>query len=51
MVRVDHIDQSRPQEVIVFWLARAVLDGQDLICTVSKEIIQNPAPNGEKIRN
>ena len=51
MVRVDHVDQSRTEEVILFGQARAMLHWRDRICKVSKGIIQNLAPNGEKIRN
>jgi hypothetical protein len=48
--RVDHVDQSRTQQIILFGRARTVLHGQNQNCRVSPQIIQNPAGHGEKKR-
>jgi hypothetical protein len=48
VARVDHVDKSRAEEVILFGQARAMLHWQHRICKVSKEIIQNLARHGEK---
>jgi len=45
---IDHIDQTRTQQIILFLSARAVLHGQNRNCRVSPEIIRKPAGHGEK---
>lgn len=51
MPRVDHVDKSRAQQVILFQRARAMLQGQNQNCRVWPQIIQNPAGQDEKHRN
>ena len=44
--RLQGVDPSRAEQVILFRQARAVLHWQDRICKVSKGIIQNLARHG-----
>lgn len=46
VARVDHVGQTRTQQVILFLRARTVLHGQNRNCSVSATSIQNPAVIG-----
>ena len=50
VARVDHVDQARAQQVVLFRRAGAMLHAADRICRVSTGIIGNPTGNGEKNR-
>jgi hypothetical protein len=44
---VDHVNQPRTQQNILFPRARAALHGRDQNCRVLNEITQNPAGRGK----
>lgn len=50
VARVDHVDQTRAQQVVLVRRAGAMLHAADRICRVSSGIIGNPAADGEKNR-
>jgi hypothetical protein len=50
-LRVDHVNQTRTQQVVLFLMVRTVLHGWNRNCRASEEIMQNPASHGEKNRN
>ena len=48
MPTIDHIDQTRTQQIILFLSARTVLHGQNRNCKVSAQIMQNLGVKSEK---
>jgi len=51
MLRINHVDQTRAEQIVFFLGARAVLHGQNRNGRVSVEIIQNTAGHGEQDHN
>jgi hypothetical protein len=48
MPRIDHVNQTRTQQVTLFLRVRTVFHDQNRNCRFSAEIIQNPAGRNEK---